>query len=202
VKPPLPRRLVIATHNRGKLAEIADLLGPLGVETLSAASLGLPEPAETEDSFAGNALLKARAAAAAAGLPALADDSGLCVDALDGAPGVYTADWAETGQGRDWNLAMRKVEERLRAMGPGAPRTARFHCTLALALPDGAHWLFEGEVAGHLVWPPRGARGFGYDPMFVPDGHEETFGEMDPALKHAISHRAHAFQELVAALAP
>jgi XTP/dITP diphosphohydrolase len=199
MRPPVPQRLVIATHNKGKLAEIAALLSPLGIETLSAASLGLAEPEETEDSFAGNALLKARAAAEGSGLPALADDSGLCVEALGGAPGVYTADWAETGSGRDWMLAMGKVEARLAALGPGVSRAARFHCTLALAFPDGRHWLFEGAVAGQLVWPPRGTRGFGYDPMFVADGMRETFGEMEPEAKHAVSHRAAAFAKLLAA---
>ncbi len=196
---PRPERLVIATHNPGKLDEIAALLAPLGVECIAAGSLGLAEPAETEASFAGNALLKARFAAEGAGLPALADDSGLCVDALGGAPGVHTADWAETGQGRDWDLAMRKVEDRLEALGPGVPRTAAFHCTLALAWPDGRHALFEGRCPGVLVWPPRGARGFGYDPMFVADGQSLTFGEMEPAKKHAISHRARAFAKLVEA---
>lgn len=197
--PPRPERLVIATHNRGKLAEITALLSPLGIAVVSAASLGLPEPAETEDSFAGNALLKAEAAASGSGLPALADDSGLCVAALGGAPGVHTADWAETGAGRDWMLAMQKVENRLQDLGPGASRAARFHSALALAFPDGRHFIFEGEVDGHLVWPPRGSNGFGYDPMFVPDGHRQTFGEMDPAEKHAMSHRARAFEKLLAA---
>jgi XTP/dITP diphosphohydrolase len=193
-------RLVIATHNPGKLAEISALVAPFGVATVSATVLGLPEPAETETSFAGNALLKARAAAGASGLPALADDSGLCVEALGGEPGVHTADWAETGAGRDWSLAMGKVEARLEALGGGVSRRAAFHSTLALAWPDGREVLFEGECRGHLVWPPRGTRGFGYDPMFVPDGYSETFGEMDPAMKHAISHRAQAFAKLRAAL--
>ncbi|MFN7177367.1 MAG: RdgB/HAM1 family non-canonical purine NTP pyrophosphatase [Thermaurantiacus sp.] len=198
--PPLGPSLVIATHNPGKLREIAALVAPFGIEAVSADSLGLPEPAETEASFAGNALIKARAAAQGSCLPALADDSGLCVDALGGAPGVHTADWAETGSGRDWMLAMRKVEDRLVALGPDAPRSAAFHCTLALAWPDGAHAVFEGRCAGTLVWPPRGERGFGYDPMFVPVGHSETFGEMDPHLKHRISHRADAFAQLQASL--
>ena len=194
-----PDRLVIATHNPGKLKEIAALLEPLGIACVAAGDLGLVEPAETEDSFAGNALLKARFAAAGSGLPALADDSGLCVEALSGAPGVYTADWAETGQGRDWRLAMEKVEQRLAALGPGASRKAAFHCTLALAWPDGKSALFEGQCPGTLVWPPRGDRGFGYDPMFVAEGETETFGEMDPARKHSISHRARAFAKLLAA---
>ncbi len=196
---PRPQRLVIATHNPGKLREIEALLAPLGIACVSAAGLGLAEPAETETSFAGNARIKARAAARGAGLPALADDSGLCVEALGGAPGVHTADWAETGQGRDWSLAMRRVEEKLQALGPEASRRAAFHCTLALAFPDGREALFEGTCPGTLVWPPRGARGFGYDPMFVPEGHCETFGEMDPQQKHAISHRARAFAKLLAA---
>jgi XTP/dITP diphosphohydrolase len=193
-------RLVIASHNPGKLVEIAALLAPFGVEAVPASAFGLAEPVETEDSFAGNALLKARFAAAGAGLPALADDSGLCVEALGGAPGVYTADWAETPNGRDWMLAMGKVEEKLRALGPDVSRRAHFHCTLALAWPDGREALFEGQVHGSLVWPPRGDRGFGYDPVFVADGHAETFGEMDPELKHRISHRAAAFAKLKAAL--
>lgn len=191
-------RLVLASHNKGKLVEIAGLVAPFGIEALSAASFNLAEPAETEDSFAGNALIKARFAANATQLPALADDSGLEVTALDGAPGVYTADWAETPNGRDWTLAMQKVEDRLRALGETTPRDACFVCTLALVWPDGEHMLFEGRINGHLVWPPRGANGFGYDPMFVPDGHEQTFGEMDPAQKHAISHRARAFAQLQA----
>lgn len=197
---PIGPRLVIASHNEGKLAEIAELLAPLGIETRPAGALGLCEPAETEDSFAGNAALKALVAARGTGLPALADDSGLLVDALGGEPGVHTADWAETPSGRDWTLAMQKVEDRLRALGPDAPRTARFHCALALAWPDGETELFEGSCRGRLVWPPRGDRGFGYDPMFVADGHDLTFGEMDPADKHAISHRAAAFARLKAAL--
>jgi XTP/dITP diphosphohydrolase len=194
-------RLVLASHNKGKLAEIAALIAPFGIEAVPAAAFGLAEPVETEDSFAGNALLKARFAGEGSGLPALSDDSGLCVEALDGAPGVYTADWAETPAGRDWQLAMRKVEDRLHSLGPGASRRAEFVCTLALAWPDGRSALFEGRCPGTLVWPPRGTRGFGYDPMFVPDGHAETFGEMDPASKHAISHRARAFAKLTAALA-
>lgn len=190
---------MIATHNPGKLREIAALVEPLGIACVSVGALGLPEPAETETSFAGNALLKARAAAEGAGLPALADDSGLCVEALGGAPGVHTADWAETGSGRDWARAMRKVEERLAALGPGVSRRAAFHCALALAWPGGAHALFEGRCQGTLVWPPRGDRGFGYDPMFVADGERLTFGEMEPEAKHAISHRARAFAQLLAA---
>jgi len=193
-------KLVLASHNRGKLAEIAVLLAPFGIEAVPASDFGLVEPDETEDSFAGNALLKARFAAAGAGLPALADDSGLCVEALAGAPGVYTADWAETPNGRDWMLAMGKVEEKLRALGPDVSRRAAFHCTLALVWPDGREAVFEGHVAGSLIWPPRGEQGFGYDPVFVPKGHGETFGEMEPEAKHAMSHRAVAFAKLTAAL--
>lgn len=196
---PRPERLVVATHNPGKLGEIEALVAPLGIACVEAGALGLPVPEETETSFAGNALVKARAAAQGAGLPALADDSGLCVDALGGEPGVRTADWAETGEGRDWDMAMRKVEERLAALGPDAPRDARFVCALALAWPDGREAVFEGEVRGRLVWPPRGERGFGYDPMFVPEGQDATFGEMDPGLKHRISHRADAFAKLLSA---
>ena len=192
-------RLVVASHNPGKVREIGALLAPYGVETASAGDLGLPEPAETEDSFLGNARIKAHAAARGAALPALADDSGLEIDALNGAPGVYTADWAETPAGRDFGLAMRKAWDALEAEGPDAPRTARFVCCLCLAWPDGHDEAVTGVVEGRVVWPPRGERGFGYDPMFVPEGRDETFGEMDPDAKHAISHRADAFRKLVAA---
>lgn len=200
-----PGPLVVASHNAGKLREIAALLAPYGIEPVSAASLGLAEPAETETSFAGNALIKARASAMGAGLPALADDSGLMVDALGGAPGVYTADWAERQSfegppGRDWYLAMGKVEGRLAERGRTVDRTAHFVCTLALMWPDGESALFEGKVSGTLVWPPRGTQGFGYDPVFQPHGHSQTFGEMEPAAKHAMSHRAQAFAKLVDAL--
>lgn len=192
-------RLVIASHNPGKLREIGALLAPFGTQVVSAGALGLPEPAETETTFAGNARIKAHAAARGAGLPALSDDSGLCVAALDGAPGVYTADWAETPEGRDFARAMARVrDECQRAVAP-APWRAHFTCALCLAWPDGHDEVFEGRVAGHLVWPPRGERGFGFDPMFVPEGHAETFGEMDPDRKHAMSHRAQAFAALVAA---
>ena len=191
---PVTGELVIASHNAGKVREIGELLAPLGVTALSAGALGLPEPEETEDSFAGNALLKARAAAAAAGLPALADDSGLAVRALGGDPGIHSARWA--GPERDFAAAMDKVN---RALGKAADRRAAFICALALARPGGAEAVFEGTVAGRLTWPPRGDRGFGYDPIFVPDGHETTFGEMEPAAKHAISHRARAFAKLLAA---
>jgi XTP/dITP diphosphohydrolase len=192
-------RLVVASHNAGKVREIAELVAPCGVETVSAGDLGLPEPEETETTFAGNAALKARAAAEAAGLPALSDDSGLAVDALGGAPGIYSARWAETPDGRDFGHAMAKVQEALDTQQVPMPRRARFVCALALAWPDGHVEAFEGTVEGQLVWPPRGTRGFGYDPMFLPDGHSLTFGEMEPAEKHAISHRARAFAELVEA---
>ena len=191
-------RLVVASHNPGKLREMAALLEPYGIGTVSAGELGLLEPAETEETFAGNARIKAHAAAGGSGLPALADDSGILVDALDGAPGVHTADWAETPAGRDFPLAMTKVWLMLEALGAPEPRTARFHCTLCLAAPDGRDWLFEGEVPGRLVWPMRGELGFGFDPIFLPDGETETFGEMDPGRKHAISHRARAFEIFVA----
>ena len=192
-------RLVVASHNAGKVREIAELVAPYGVETVSAGDLALPEPEETEDSFAGNAALKARAAAGAAGLPALSDDSGLAVEALGGAPGIYSARWAETPAGRDFAHAMRVVQEELDAQAVPAPRRAAFACALALAWPDGHVEGFEGRVEGTLVWPPRGEKGFGYDPMFRPDGREQTFGEMDPAEKHRISHRAHAFHKMVRA---
>ncbi|MFN4134918.1 MAG: RdgB/HAM1 family non-canonical purine NTP pyrophosphatase [Novosphingobium sp.] len=196
-------KLVIATHNAGKLREIQALLAPYAIECLSAGALGLPEPAETGTTFAQNALIKARAAAEAAQLPALADDSGLCVDALGGAPGVYTADWAEAdvfegGPGRDWYMAMGKVEGKLAELGPDAPRTCHFACVLAIAWPDGQSAVYEGRAPGTLTWPPRGTMGFGYDPVFVPLGDTRTFAELDPAQKHAISHRADAFAKLVA----
>lgn len=185
-------RLVIASHNQGKVSEIADLLAPFGVSVTSADALGLPEAEETGETFAENAVLKATAAAAA-GHVALADDSGLCVDALDGAPGIRSARWA--GEGRDFGLAMRRVHEALG--GRDEDWRAHFYCALALAWPDGTTRTFEGRVDGRLTWPPRGDNGFGYDPIFIPDGHTQTFGEMDPALKHAISHRARAFKALI-----
>ncbi len=193
-------KLVIASHNAGKLREIAALIEPYGMEAISAGDLGLPEAEETGVTFAENALLKAHAAAQGSGLPALADDSGLCVAALGGAPGVYTADWAERGPhegpaGRDWYLAMGKVEGKLAELGLDVDRTAYFTCTLALAWPDGAEAVFEGRVNGALTWPPRGILGFGYDPVFVPAGQEQTFAEIDPAQKHLISHRAAAFEK-------
>ncbi len=197
-----PGKLVIASHNRGKVREIGDLLAPYGMETLSAGDLHLPEPAETGTTFAENALIKARASAEAANLPALADDSGLCVAALDGAPGVYTADWAEKqvfegGPGRDWYMAMGKVEGKLAELGPDTDRSAYFTCTLALAWPDGHHEIFEGRCHGTLVWPPRGKLGFGYDPVFQPLGKTQSFAELDPVEKQAMSHRADAFAKLV-----
>ena len=195
-----PGRLVIASHNTGKVREIRALLERHGVEPVSAAELDLPEPEETGTSFHANAELKARAAADLSGLPALADDSGLCVEALGGDPGVYTANWAETPAGRDWALAMRKVEDALAAKGPDASRAAHFTCVLSLAWPDGHAESFEGRVEGTLAWPPRGVVGFGYDPVFVPLGDTRTFAELDPAEKHAISHRARAFEKLVAAV--
>ena len=195
--------LVIATHNAGKLKEISALLEPHGMKCLSAGSLGLPEPAETGTTFVQNALLKARAAAEASGIVALADDSGLSVAALGGRPGVYTADWAERqwfegDPGRDWYMAMGKVEGLLQEQGADVDRSCAFHCVLALAWPDGEHAVYEGTVPGSLTWPPRGEMGFGYDPVFVPEGSEQTFAEIDPAQKHAISHRADAFAKLVA----
>lgn len=193
-------RLVAATHNPGKLAEINALLGPHGVEAVSAASLGISEPEETEANFAGNARLKAVHSAKVSGLPALSDDSGLCVDALGGEPGVYSARWA--GAAKDFALAMRNVEEKLQAKGAVTPdaRQAHFVCALCLAWPDGHGEIFEGRVDGTLVWPPRGKNGFGYDPMFVPGGFTQTFGEMNPVQKYTMSHRARAFGKLVDAV--
>jgi XTP/dITP diphosphohydrolase len=184
-------RLVIASHNEGKVDEISALLAPFAIEAVAAASLGIAEPEETGDSFEANATLKARAAVEASGLPALADDSGLVVPALGGAPGIYSARWA--GAAKDFRIAMERVQREL----GDRDRSARFVAVLALAWPDGRMELFRGEVAGRLVWPPRGERGFGYDPMFVPRGGVETFGEMEPAEKHRISHRARAFAALV-----
>lgn len=195
--------LVIATHNAGKLKEISALLAPYGMNCISAGSLGLAEPAETGTTFVENALIKARAAAEASGLPSLADDSGLSVTALGGRPGVYTADWAERQwfegpAGRDWFMAMGKVEGMLCELGPQADRCAWFSCVLALAWPDGTSAVYEGRVDGALTWPPRGALGFGYDPVFVPTGSTLTFAEIAPEEKHRISHRADAFAKLVA----
>jgi XTP/dITP diphosphohydrolase len=190
-------KIVVASHNPGKVVEIGDLLAPFKLSAVSAGALKLAEPEETETTFIGNALLKARAAATASGLPALADDSGLEVRALNGDPGVYSARWA--GPGKDFGVAMRKVEDALTERGT-ADRAARFVCVLAVALPDGAEATFEGEALGEIVWPPRGANGFGYDPIFRPLGYNLTFAEMAPAYKHTISHRAQAFAKLVAAL--
>jgi len=190
------QRLVVASHNQGKVREIAELIAPWKLQAVSAGELGLPEPEETEPTFIGNALLKARAAASGAGLPALADDSGLCVEALDGAPGIYSARWA--GPSKDFALAMEEVNRRMQASGRTS-RAAWFICALAIAWPDGVEASFEGRIDGELVWPPRGTRGFGYDPMFVPEGHGLTFGEMEPAAKHAMSHRARAFRQFVEA---
>ncbi|MDE4175703.1 RdgB/HAM1 family non-canonical purine NTP pyrophosphatase [Phaeobacter sp. PT47_59] len=190
-------RLLIATHNKGKLEEMAHLLQPYGVSVVGAADMDLPEPEETEDSFVGNARIKAHAAAKATGLPALSDDSGITIDALDGAPGVYTADWAETGNGRDFMKAMTRAHEELEAKNAPHPRLAQFRCTLVLAWPDGHDEVFEGVAPGHLIWPIRGAEGFGYDPMFVPEGHDVTFAEMDRWEKNKISHRGDAVAKFI-----
>jgi len=209
-----PGRLVIASHNQGKVREIAALLGPYGIEPVSAAELDLPEPEETGTSFIDNADLKARAAADLSGMAAVADDSGLCVEALGNRPGIHSARWAvvepghvPAGEGpghlegdRDFGFAMRRVQQELEALGPDVSRNAHFVCALALCWPDGQSLWFEGRVDGTLVWPPRGNNGFGYDAMFLPDGGTRTFGEMDADAKHAISHRAEAFRKLVAAL--
>ena len=184
-------RLVIASHNQGKVEEIAALLAPFGIDAVAAGTLGLPEPEETGESFEANAALKARAAAAASGLPSLADDSGLVVAALGGAPGIYSARWA--GAAKDFRAAMARVQREL----GDRDRSATFVAVLALAWPDGGLELFRGEAAGGLVWPPRGERGFGYDPIFVPEGGSETFGEIEPARKHKISHRARALAKLI-----
>ena len=198
-------RLVAATHNQGKLAEIHDLLAPHGVDVVGAGDLGLPEPEETGDSFTANAVLKARAGARGASLPALADDSGLCVAALDDAPGIYSARWA--GEGRDFAGAMARIERELLGRGAPPPWRAHFVSVLALAWPDDHVEIFEGRVDGRLVFPPRGTAGFGYDPIFIPDGHARSFGQMSAVEKHgmpsdgslALSHRARAFQKLARA---
>ena len=187
-------RLVLASHNPGKLREIEALVTPHGVAVISAAALGLPEPEEPAPDFAGNARIKALAAAVASGLPALADDSGFCVGALGGAPGVVSARWA--GPGKDFRVAMERVQ---REMAAAADRSAWFVSALCLAWPDGHAEVFEGRVDGVCVWPPRGGQGFGYDPMFVPDGETQTYGELSPAFKQATSHRARAFAQLMAA---
>jgi XTP/dITP diphosphohydrolase len=190
-------QLVVASHNTGKIAEIEELLAPFGIATVGAAALGLAEPEETGASFEENAALKARLAAATRGLIALSDDSGLVVPALGGAPGIYSARWA--GPAKDFRAAMARVERELGPAKSSSDRRACFVAVLALVWPDGEEALFRGEAHGHLEFPPRGERGFGYDPIFVPDGHRETFGEMDPAMKHQISHRARAFARLCAA---
>lgn len=190
-------KLLVATHNKGKLAEITEILAPYGVSVIGAAEMNLPEPAETEDTFVGNARIKAHAAAQATGLPALSDDSGITIDALNGAPGVYTADWAETPNGRDFMQAMTRANDELTAAGAKAPRSAQFRCTLVIAWPDGHDEVFEGVMPGQLIWPIRGAHGFGYDPMFMPDGHTVTCAEMAPAEKHKISHRGKALAQFV-----
>ena len=193
-------KLVVASHNPGKVREIKELIAPFGIDAIGAAALGLAEPEETGSSFAENAILKAEAAAQVSGLPALADDSGLCVPALDGAPGIYSARWA--GPNKDFRIAMKRVEDELRGKDT-RDRRAFFVCALAFAAPSAKTELFEGRVHGSLTFPPRGDKGFGYDPIFVPEGYRFTFGEMDPAAKHAISHRAHAFAKFVAgAIAP
>ena len=198
---PIGDKLVIATHNSGKLREIRELLAPMGIECVGAAELDLPDPEETGVTFVDNAELKARQAADLSGLPALADDSGLSVDALHGAPGIYSARWAEDEAGsRDFGRAMERVWREVEAAGEDAGHDAHFVCALSLAWPDGHIETFQGKVFGTLVWPPRGANGFGYDAMFVAAGMDKTFGEIDPADKHAISHRAEAFGKLVAAL--
>ncbi len=193
-----PGKLVIASHNPGKVREINDLLSPFGIEAVAAGALALPSPEETENTFAGNAAIKAHAAASASGLPSLADDSGLEIAALGGRPGVHTADWAETGAGRDFAVAMERVRREIAETGSD-DRSARFVCCLCLAWPDGHQESFLGAVDGDISFPPRGELGFGYDPIFIPRGSNKTYGETDPAVKHASSHRADAFRKLVAA---
>ena len=192
-------KLIIASHNQGKVTEIRDLLEPLGLELISAASLNLPEPEETACTFAGNARLKAEAATRATGFPAFADDSGLSVDALDGEPGIYSARWA--GSDKDFSMAMAKVNAALcevdKKLMIKVSRSASFFCALALAWPDNKSEIFEGSINGTLCWPPRGENGFGYDPIFIPTGYDETFGELDQKLKHSISHRAKAFAKFL-----
>ena len=208
-------RLVIASHNEGKVREIRDLLGPYGIEPVSAADLDLPEPDEIGTNFLDNADLKARAAADLSGMVAIADDSGLCVEALDNRPGIFSARWAiveptvapeadagEVQGKRDFDYAMRRVHEELEKLGPDVSRNAHFVCALAVVWPDGRSEWFEGRVDGVLVWPPRGDKGHGYDPIFQPEGYNQTFAEMDQAEKHRISHRGDAFRKLVAALIP
>ena len=188
------KKLVIASHNKGKIKEIGDLLAPFGIEVFSAGDLDLPEPEETEKTFIGNAQLKSTAAATAANLPALADDRGLAVSALDGSPGIYSSRWA--GPDKDFDMAMEKVQN---GIGSHPDRRASFICALSLAWPDGHVENFEGRLEGDIVWPKRGRHGFGYDPIFQPKGYDQTFGEIEPAIKHEMSHRADAFAQLVAA---
>jgi len=192
------KKLVLATHNQGKVREIGDLMRPLGVEVISAGDLGLPEPIEDAPDFAGNAKIKALAASTASGLPALSDDSGLAVNALDGAPGIYAARWAEKpkyeGGGRDFDMAMWHVHDQI---GDNIDRGARFICALCLAYPDGRTYIYEGKVEGEIIWPPRGEKGFGYDPIFRALGDQKTFAEIEPDEKHAKSHRADAFAKFL-----
>ncbi|WP_442902580.1 RdgB/HAM1 family non-canonical purine NTP pyrophosphatase [Frigidibacter sp. MR17.24] len=190
-------RLLVATHNAGKLEEMVELLAPFGIEVVGAKAMNLPEPEETGTTFVENARIKAHAAAKATGLPALSDDSGIEVDCLDGAPGVYTADWAETPSGRDFVMAMEKTWAACDAVSAPLPRTGRFRSTLVLAFPDGSDEVFEGRAEGQLVWPMRGTQGHGYDPMFQPDGESRTFAEMSHEEKNRISHRADAFRKFV-----
>lgn len=190
-------RLLVATHNAGKLAEMRALFSPYGIEVSGAAEHGLEEPVETEDNFVGNARIKAKAAVETTGLAVLADDSGICVDALNGAPGVYTADWAETGDGRDFGMAMERTWRKLEELDAPEPRNAQFRCTLVLMWPDGHDEIFEGVLPGRVVWPPRGLEGHGYDPIFVPDGHDITLGEMTPNMKNQLSHRAIAVNNML-----
>ncbi len=195
------KTLLVATHNAGKLEEIADLVGDFGIEVVGAAAKGLPEPEETGTTFVENARIKAHASSQATGLPALADDSGIEIDALDGAPGVYTADWAETPDGRDFIMAMHKSHDALLARNAPEPWVARFCCTFVLAWPDGHDEVFAGTAEGRFIWPMRGDQGHGYDPIFLPDGHDKTFAEMERFAKNRISHRANAFAKLKAVFA-
>ena len=189
------KQIVLASHNKGKLKEIGHLLKPFGISVISASDLGLNEPEETENTYAGNARIKAHFAAKASGKPALSDDSGFSVEILAGAPGVYSADWAETSNGRNFSMAMSKVWDKIQHAEK--PCKAKFCCTLCLAWPDGHDELFEGSINGEIAWPPRGNNGFGYDPMFIAEGMHQTFGEMLPTDKHLISHRADAFKKLI-----
>ena len=191
------KQLLVATHNAGKLAEMRALLAPYGCEVTGAAEHGLDEPVETEDNFVGNARIKARAAMEATGMSVLADDSGICVDALGGAPGVYTADWAETGNGRDFGMAKERTWRELEELDAPLPRNAQFRCTLLLMWPDGHDEVFEGILPGQVTWPPRGLEGHGYDPIFVPDGETQTLGEMSPDMKNRLSHRAIAVSNMI-----